>query len=73
MRLTYKKLLTINFQLSQQLSSVDNIIDDFHTCLQGIPFRDSTRRGLKIGRVVSLCPQQEDELSPHVNTCISQK
>lgn len=31
-------------------------------------FNASTILGLKIGRPVSICPQQYAELSPHVNT-----
>lgn len=41
------------------------------TCLQGTPFNASTSLGLKMGRLVSLWPQQNDELSPHVKTCIN--
>ena len=36
--------------------------------MHGIPFNPSTSLGLKIWKLVSLCPQQNDELSPHVKT-----
>lgn len=49
------------------------VYQQLRTCLQGIPFNTSTTRGLNIGRFVSLCPQQNDELSPQVNTCIMEK
>jgi hypothetical protein len=67
------KDLTANFIIYQtkmkKISKREQNKNMQFTCLQGIPFKDSTRRGLKIIWLVSPCPQHEYELLPHVNTC----